>query len=522
MREVASSPALSLPAWASRIKKALWIGLAVVGFLVAAILAAPRFIDLGLFKSTYLPLIEDALNRRVDVGEVHLSFIPAPSIRLSKLRVSDNPPFADNTFFSAQLVELRVKLLPLLKGRFEVTELILDKPVFNLLKQPDGTFNYSDIGAKKPSAGARREPRKKQEKAKTPEAATLLIPGNMRVREGQLNIVTKGQAPLAIRGIDLSLKDVSGDAPFPFRAALSYPGLKRISLEGELDYRQERALLDLKNNRLKIQDLTFPLRGQISNLFTTPRVELDLGSDNVDAGPIFQILSVFNLAPRDTEVAGPMALHMSVSGPSNAPATQVRGIFKGVQVSGKRAVKGALTGEVFLRLPFGNGPASKRLQGTAKLVARDGELTNVDLINKIQRVTGMIGLSKDERRQATTFKTLEADAIIGGGYAEFTRLYLINPQLEVTGTGTMTLDRPTLDMALDTALSSQASARAAAARAAAFFKDRQGRIVVPLKVTGPVENPAVNLNTEKLAAAPLPQRVEKNFSSFLKQLFRSR
>jgi len=48
------------------------------------------------------------------------------------------------------------------------------------------------------------------------------------------------------------------------------------------------------------------------------------------------------------------------------------------------------------------------------------------LINKIERVTGMIGLSKDERRQATTFKTLEADFILGGGYAEFTRLYLIN------------------------------------------------------------------------------------------------
>ena len=36
----------------------------------------------------------------------------------------------------------------------------------------------------------------------------------------------------------------------------------------------------------------------------------------------------------------------------------------------------------------------------------------------------MIGLSKDEQRQATTFQTMEADFIIGGGYAEFTRLYL--------------------------------------------------------------------------------------------------
>jgi len=453
---------------------------------------------------------------------VRLSLVPTPSIRLSKLRVSDNPPFAGNTFFSAQSVQLRVKFLPLLRGRFEVTELILDKPVFNLLKQADGTFNYSDIGGKGASGGARRETRRKPEAARAPDAAALLIPGSMRIREGQLNMVTKGQAPLTLRGIDLSLTDISSEAPFPFKVAFSYPGLKTVSLEGELDYRPDRALLNLKNNRLRIDDLTFPVRGQISHLLTAPRIDLDLSGDNIDAGPVFQILSAFNLAPRDTEVSGPMALNLSVSGPSHALAAQVRGVFKNVKVNGKRAVKGALTGEAFIRLPWGNGPAAKRLQGTAKLVARDGELTNVDLINKIQRVTGMIGLSKNERRQATTFKTMEADVILGGGYAEFTRLYLVNPQLEVRGSGTMTLEQPTLDMALDTALSAQASARAAAARAATFFKDRQGRIVVPLKVTGPVENPAVNLNTEKLANGALPPKVEKNFSSFFKQLFRSR
>jgi hypothetical protein len=48
------------------------------------------------------------------------------------------------------------------------------------------------------------------------------------------------------------------------------------------------------------------------------------------------------------------------------------------------------------------------------------------------------------------------------------------------------------------------------------------RVIVPLKVTGPVENPAVNLNAEKLGATALPQKVEKGFSSFFKQLFRNR
>jgi AsmA protein len=521
--DVVSSPALTLPSWLYKIKKVAWVGLAVVGLLITAILILPHFVDLGLFKRTYLPLVEEALNRRVDVGEVRLNLVPTPSIRLSKLRVSDSPAFSDNPFFSAQQVQLRVKFLPLLRGRFEVTELILDKPVFNLLKQADGTFNYADIANKKTPANNRRETRKKFEGTKSSDAAAapLLIPSTMRVRDGQLNLITNGQTSVNIRGIDLSLKEFSSEAPFPFEAAFSYPGLRTISLEGELSYQEEKALLELKNNRLKIQDLTFPVSGNISSLFTTPRVQLSLRSDNVDAQPIFQILSVFNLAPRDTEISGPMGLYMSVSGPSNSLVTQIRGLFKDVKVSGKRALKGNLSGEVSIRLPLGVGSVSKRLQGNGKLVARDGELTNVNLINKIQRVTGMIGLSKDARREATTFRTMEADFIIGGGVAEFTRLYLVNPQLEVNGNGTMTIDQPALNLALDTRLSPQASTRAGHGRAT-FFKDSHGRIVVPLKVVGPVENPSVNLNAEKLAPTGLPQKMDKGFGSFFKQLFRNR
>jgi len=522
--ETVSTPSLALPTWSYKLKKAAWIGLGIIGFLFALILIVPHFVDLGLFKRTYLPLVEEALNRRLDVGEVRLSLVPTPSIRLSNLKVFDPPAFAANTFFSAEQVRLRLKLWPLLKGRFEVTELLLDKPVFNLLKQPDGTFNYSDIATKKPPAGTRREARKKSEAPKPAEMATVpvLIPQNVSIKNGQINLLTQGRAPVNIKGIDLSLKEFSSDAPFPFKASFNYPGLKTISLEGELDYQEEKSLLELKNNRLTIQDLTLPVQGGMSNLFTAPRVNLNLKSDNVDAGKIFQILSVFSLAPRDTEISGPMSLNLNVNGPSNSLVTQIRGLFKDVKVNGKRAVKGNLSGEVSMRLPLGGGSASKRLQGNGKLVARDGELTNVDLINKIERVTGMIGLSKNERRQATTFKTLEADFILGGGYAEFTRLYLINPQMEVSGHGTMTLEQPTLDLALSTALSPQASARTTRAKISTFFRDKQGRVVVPLKVTGPVENPSVNLNTGKLVEAGLPENAEKGFSSFFKRLFRSR
>jgi AsmA protein len=505
------------------IKKLFWIGTGLIVILAVVILVAPAFVDLGFFKSTYLPLIEEAIQRRVDVGEVRLGLLPTPSIRLSSLKISDTPAFPDNTFFAAAQVQLRVKLWPLLRGRFEVTELVLDKPVIRLLKQPDGSFNASDIAAQKIPGASKRE-RRTRSAVRTPEngAAPLFLPTRMRIRDGQFLLQTKGQNPVRIDGVDVFLEEFSSAQPFPYRASFNYPGLKTVSLEGRLNYRDERAELEIKDNRLRIGDLALPMDGTVTQLAAVPRVNLTLAGTRVEAKPVFDILAVFGLAPPDTEISGPLDLRLTVNGPSNGLVTQVSGKFYDLKVHGKRALKGILNGEVLIRLPLGSGPVAQRLQGDGKLVARDGELTNVDLVTKIQKVTGMIGLSKQQRQEVTTFKSLEGDFVIADGRADFKRLYLVNPQLEVNGRGTMTLSRPVLDMRLDAALASAATARTAGSRTMAFLKDPRGRVVVPLKITGRVENPAVHLDSETALARGLSGSTEKGLGSFFKNFFRGK
>src|ERR1044071_4264561 len=262
-------------------KKFVGIAIGVIGILIGAVLIVPAFIDLGIFKSTYLPLIEEAIHRRVDVSEVRLSFIPTPSIRLSNLKISDNPAFPDNTFFAAQQLQLRLKLWPLIQGRFEVIEFVLEKPVINLLKKPDGTFNYADLADKKIPVGQTSEVKRKKSGFKPPETSTLpfILPNRMRIKDGQLNIETKGRKPVSIDSIDMSLQDFTGGQPFPYRAAFSYPGLKTVVLEGLLTYQEDQSILNLKDNHLKIQDLVLPVEGSINRLSTAPYVNLSASGD---------------------------------------------------------------------------------------------------------------------------------------------------------------------------------------------------------------------------------------------------
>ncbi|MPZ77684.1 MAG: AsmA family protein [Deltaproteobacteria bacterium] len=513
---------LSCRAGGALAKKALAIGASVLGLLIAAVLIVPAFVDLGRFKSTYLPWVEETLHRRLDVGEVRLTLLPTPSIKLSNLKVSDGPVLSADNVFAAREVRLRLKFWPLLRGRFEMTEFVLEKPVFNLRKHSNETFKDSDQGRKKAPTANRRERTKRPAGAKTQDAVIpLVLPGRMRVNDGQLNIITAGRKPLRIDGIGLSMQEFSSEKPFPYRASFDYPGLKTVSLEGQLDYREEQATLTLKDNRLKIQNLALRMEGSVSNLSTTPRIDLILADDNLDAKPILQILAVFGLAPRDIEISGPMALRIAMTGPSNSLMTQIHGRFKDVKVHGKRAIKGNLSGGVFLRLPLGGGSdITRQLQGDGKLSARDGELTNVDLIKKVQRVTGVIGFSQDERRQVTKFKTLETEFTLGNGLVDFKQIHLLNPQMELNGGGTMTLGQAALNIGIDATLSAQASTRASRGKTTEFFKNNRGRLVVPLKITGRVENPVVNIDSEKMAQRGVSQALQKSLASFFKQLFR--
>ena len=500
-----------------------WIaGTTVFALSIATVIGLPTFVELGRFKSIYLPLIEETLHRRVDFGEVRLSLVPRPSIKLSDLKISAIRRFPAESFFTAQEVQLRLQLWPLLRGRFEITEFVLDNPVFTLKKASKRSSGDTDLREKNPAnTGAESNTLGPTPKLPDRAAIALTIPHRLRINDGQLDIVTEGRPPVHIREIELSTEKFSSDRPFPYRASFNYPGLKTVTLAGQLEYQDQLSKLILKDNRLTLQNLTLPLEGSISNLNTGPRFDLVLADDDVDARQVMQILELFGLAPRETEISGPMGLRIAVSGPASNLMTQIQSEFKNVGLYDKRAIKGNLNGAVTLRLGTGGGSEpTKQLQGNGKLSAHEGELTNVDLIRKIQRATGAIGFSEKQRREATTFKTLDTEFTLSNGVVDFSRIYLVNPQLELKGGGTMTLARQALNIGMDATLSPQASGKAIRGRTSQLFKNQRGRLVVPLTVTGNAQNPAVDLDSGKLARRGAPPSMETSLATFFRQLFR--
>jgi AsmA protein len=502
-------------------KTALKIAAIVLLLVVAAVLLLPPFIDLGRYKDRYLPLVEEALQRKVDVGEVRLRILPAPAIRISRVNVSDDPAFSHKTFFSAEQASLRLRLGPLFRGRFQIDEFTLERPVVNLVQRRDGTFNFASLGKGAKEKERKKAPGPEKDSEGRPARLAELVPSRIRLEDGAVVFQNREGKTFQLHDVDLSLEGFSPGRLFSYRVAVGLPEVKPIVLEGLATYSESEASLTLKESRLNVQGVDFTVNGAITRLDQAPAVSLTLANGAFEMKPIAQLLSQAGAFPKRLELAGPVGLEVSLRGPFDRMISSVNLELRTLQANDPEAFKGLLTGKIKAIASLnGKVPVSQSLQGNGTMAAKDGELTNVDLLSRIRLITGLIGIPDDQSRGATTFKSLESDFTLGGGMAQFQRLWLVNPLLEARGRGNMTLASPSLDLSIEVALSPEVSARAGGGQAATFFKDDKGRIVVPLRIRGPANKPSVDLDKEALVRKGVGRFLERGKGEILERLFK--
>lgn len=125
------------------------IGLLVlVVLLVGVVLALPFLVDLNKYQDQYKPIIEEALNRQVQLQDIRLTIWPRIGASVAGFAVLDDPSFGSGPFASLSSLDVGVKLVPLLSGQVEVEEVTLRNPVITVIKNKNGVLNVSTIGRK--------------------------------------------------------------------------------------------------------------------------------------------------------------------------------------------------------------------------------------------------------------------------------------------------------------------------------------------------------------------------------------
>src|SRR5262249_14743823 len=141
----------------------MMVGLLIVlVLLVGGLLALPFLVDLATYQDQYKPLIENALNRKIELQGIRLTIWPRIGARVVGFTVMDDPSFSTGPFASLDSLDVGVKLLPLLSGQVDVEELTLRNPVITVIKNKDRVTNLSTLGPRTAAPSAPTKPEAQQ------------------------------------------------------------------------------------------------------------------------------------------------------------------------------------------------------------------------------------------------------------------------------------------------------------------------------------------------------------------------
>lgn len=89
--------------------------------------------------------ISAELGRRVEIGSVHLRFLPRPGFELENLVIHDNDAFGAEPFLRSPDVTASLRIMAILRGRIEISSLSLSEASLNLTRDPQGQWNLNDL-----------------------------------------------------------------------------------------------------------------------------------------------------------------------------------------------------------------------------------------------------------------------------------------------------------------------------------------------------------------------------------------
>jgi AsmA protein len=113
-------------------RKTIIIGVVAFVLIVLALAVIPRFLDVNQYRGRIQAELQNRLGRPVTLGDINLSLLP-PSLQVKEVAIGEDSRFGVGPFAKAQLLAVRVSLMPLPRKKVEIQSLRLINPDIQLI-----------------------------------------------------------------------------------------------------------------------------------------------------------------------------------------------------------------------------------------------------------------------------------------------------------------------------------------------------------------------------------------------------
>ncbi|HLN23489.1 MAG TPA: AsmA family protein, partial [Patescibacteria group bacterium] len=187
-------------------------GGALAGVLIA-LLVVPALINGNRYRSSITGAVEQSLGRKLAIdGPLSVALLPVPHLSAKAVRLANIDGASSPDMARLDGLDMRLRLLPLLAGRVEVSSLTLIGPQIQLERLADGRVNWDFHPAPKPVTAASSISAGVSTLPSVPDGGFRLE--KVLIENGVVLVHQPGRAPLRFDGIDGAIALDSAQGPF--------------------------------------------------------------------------------------------------------------------------------------------------------------------------------------------------------------------------------------------------------------------------------------------------------------------
>ncbi|WP_170968543.1 AsmA family protein [Psychromonas sp. SP041] len=190
----------------------LKLAAALIVLLILTVVIVINVVDPNDYKQQIQEQVKTNINRDLVItGELDWSLYPLLGLKSGQVTLYNNPEFEEKTFLDVQNASISINVLPLISGKIEVGEIILDGVNFNLITNKDGSSNLDNLQAEGTEvvAEAAKEETPVTEEEQSTEAVDLsqFVLSGITLTNAELQIIdhqTNENQKIAIKSMVLS------------------------------------------------------------------------------------------------------------------------------------------------------------------------------------------------------------------------------------------------------------------------------------------------------------------------------
>jgi uncharacterized protein involved in outer membrane biogenesis len=299
-----------------------WAAALFLALLIVVIVAFKLFFPVDKAKELAVAQGSQLLGRPLKVRDVDISIWGGLGIKLNEVTIGSPKGMEVGNLLEADAVDLKLRIFPLLSGKFRMDRLIIDRPRIVMVKTAEGVNNYTFALAEKAAAKIPAEKLSPETKA----AAAAVSFEHFNINDGNLTYRDDSAGiSLELTGLNLStslknprddLYESSGQLQIEsllVTTADKYPP-QSMELSYEAEFDVAARALTLKEAELRVNRLSLALNGSLSFDGKAIKSQVDVASGTIDIKDLLSLLPERQRAElKDYSISGNCSLDANIA-----------------------------------------------------------------------------------------------------------------------------------------------------------------------------------------------------------------